>query len=230
MISVLWIDGSRRARASKPLFTNPQSLNRYAYVMNNPTTLTDPLGLYHDDGNGNIVGDYDGEVMCDDSGTCYVWSAGAGMWSPDPNPTTDPAFGADQGSGGWGGWGSFGTALGNFGSAVGNTLTAIKNKVCSALPQGRTVGASGGIGGAGNVSGSLELVINYGSGQISGFASLGVGTGWLAQALLFQACVSQMMYASGPGSDCHPRRSISRIGLPARLQNRQEAMVNWHGS
>jgi RHS repeat-associated protein len=25
--------------------TNPQSLNRYAYAMNNPTTLTDPLGL-----------------------------------------------------------------------------------------------------------------------------------------------------------------------------------------
>jgi RHS repeat-associated protein len=25
--------------------TNPQSLNRYAYVRNNPTTLIDPLGL-----------------------------------------------------------------------------------------------------------------------------------------------------------------------------------------
>lgn len=25
--------------------TNPQSLNRYAYVMNNPTNFVDPLGL-----------------------------------------------------------------------------------------------------------------------------------------------------------------------------------------
>ena len=29
--------------------TNPQSLNRYAYVLNNPTTLTDPLGLQSGD-------------------------------------------------------------------------------------------------------------------------------------------------------------------------------------
>jgi RHS repeat-associated protein len=28
--------------------TNPQSLNRYAYVLNNPTTLSDPLGLNQD--------------------------------------------------------------------------------------------------------------------------------------------------------------------------------------
>ena len=26
--------------------TNPQSLNRYAYVLNNPTTLTHPSGLF----------------------------------------------------------------------------------------------------------------------------------------------------------------------------------------
>jgi RHS repeat-associated protein len=30
---------------SRKLLANPQSLNRYAYVMNNPTTLADPLGL-----------------------------------------------------------------------------------------------------------------------------------------------------------------------------------------
>src|SRR5579859_7844807 len=28
--------------------TNPQSLNRYAYVLNNPTNLVDPLGLCDD--------------------------------------------------------------------------------------------------------------------------------------------------------------------------------------
>ncbi len=32
--------------------TNPQSLNRYAYVLNNPTTLTDPMGLQNPCANG----------------------------------------------------------------------------------------------------------------------------------------------------------------------------------
>jgi RHS repeat-associated protein len=31
--------------------SNPQSLNRYAYALNNPTSLTDPLGLKPDDSN-----------------------------------------------------------------------------------------------------------------------------------------------------------------------------------
>ncbi len=40
----------RRARWLTPdplggQITNPQSLNRYAYALNNPTTLIDPLGL-----------------------------------------------------------------------------------------------------------------------------------------------------------------------------------------
>ena len=35
--------------------TNPQSLNRYAYVLNNPTTLTDPLGLQGDNNHCTIA-------------------------------------------------------------------------------------------------------------------------------------------------------------------------------
>lgn len=34
---------------------------------------------------GYAVGDYNREVLCTDSpGSCVVWSASAGMWSPDP--------------------------------------------------------------------------------------------------------------------------------------------------
>jgi RHS repeat-associated protein len=73
--------------------TNPQSLNRYAYVLNNPTGLIDPLGL--DPGQGSDP----------NPGSCYdPNSVNAACWSPGWPPPFWPPYGGD-GSGGSGGGG-----------------------------------------------------------------------------------------------------------------------------
>ena len=55
---------------------------------------------------------------------------------------------------------------------------SIKQKICSAIPSGRTMGVSGGVGGVGSVVGGGELVINYDSGQVSAFGFGGAQVGW----------------------------------------------------
>jgi RHS repeat-associated protein len=46
-------------------FTNPQSFNRYAYVLNTPLVFVDPLGLDHWEGNCYVTvsGDYSGPIL-----------------------------------------------------------------------------------------------------------------------------------------------------------------------
>ena len=90
--------------------TNPQSLNRYAYALNNPTTLTDPTGLQS--GNGSCYQYYCGPTDCpaqfdscySTSGGDYIGVAGntwsvfswdpcpAGEVGPGDCPTGNPGF------------------------------------------------------------------------------------------------------------------------------------------
>jgi hypothetical protein len=58
----------------------------------------------------------------------------------------------------------------------------IKQRVCSVIPSGRTIGVSGGVGGIGSVGGGGELVVNYDSGQVSAFGFGGVQVGWTGGA------------------------------------------------
>jgi RHS repeat-associated protein len=65
--------------------TNPQSWNRYAYVLNSPTNGTDPLGLYRptaDGGGGDPLG---GGLPCDMCGG--FGGPVAGDYGGAPSPT-----------------------------------------------------------------------------------------------------------------------------------------------
>lgn len=86
-----------------------------------------------------------------------------------------------------------------------NTQPAnIKQKICSAIPSGRTIGVAGGIGGVSSVEGAGELVVNYNSGQVSAFGFGGVQTGWnggmsgsVYAGLIYGLKVSNSNYSGG---------------------------------
>jgi RHS repeat-associated protein len=69
--------------------TNPQSLNRYSYALNNPLSFSDPLGLWHCvDSKGNALPTYTKESDCVNNG---------GGWRPDPGDIPDSSLTFDGG-------------------------------------------------------------------------------------------------------------------------------------
>ncbi len=55
----------------------------------------------------------------------------------------------------------------------GGFLNKLKSKVCSIIPDGRTVGFASSAGTLGGVTGGGEIVLNYNTGQVSGFGYAG---------------------------------------------------------
>ncbi len=66
--------------------SEPQSWNRYAYVLNSPLRYRDPTGMATTDARGNWVGIYHGERNCA-TGDCLYWNAAKKQWEgEDPRP------------------------------------------------------------------------------------------------------------------------------------------------
>jgi len=110
---------------------------------------------------GNVWGLFLGGINAGD----LIAGSGGGPWSESPVDF----FGEQAGA-------STASASGSSGNLP--IFTVVKQKICSTIPSGRTVGASGGAGGVGSVGGGGELLVNYNSGQVSAYGFGGVQVGW----------------------------------------------------
>ena len=101
--------------------SNPQSLNRYAYVLNKPTTFTDPLGLEIWDGSNDCRDAWysASHAECADPGPCIA----PGEWRNPIMPFPAPGGHRGGGSSGGGGTSQSGGTTGEGGySGVGPTV------------------------------------------------------------------------------------------------------------
>jgi hypothetical protein len=112
-------------------FTNPQSLNRYSYVLNNPLSFTDRFGLQCQSSDQDDVGDDDGNDGGCGDGTDSGGGPGGGGYGPPPS-----GFQWDSSNGCYDYWDASTQSLS--GCVGGGSLLI-----------GATGGIGGGIGGGG---------------------------------------------------------------------------------
>ena len=173
--------------------TNPQTWNGYSYTGNNPLNITDPSGLGFWSSFGNFLEGLIGDVL--DVASGGIWAVIQAAVNGTAPPSGIDLFGPPGLSnlGGCGGpLGTCGTLgadpwselsgldtvedPGRFifdqtsNSGGGKSLLAqTKDRVCSLVPDGSTVGISGSAGALMGPTGGVELVNNYNTGESSLF-------------------------------------------------------------
>jgi RHS repeat-associated protein len=161
---------------------NPQSLNRYGYVTNDPVNLIDPLGL-----------------------DCYWWVEWERLISSNGevgpkkiksarllgcDPEIRHLLPIDLAQ-----WDDLHLRLDRLARLVAKTLKElgeeVKAAVCSAAPEGRVTGVGGNVGAIGAPGGTAQVLVNYNTGEVSASASgnLAVGPNGGAQAQAFAGFV-----------------------------------------
>ena len=146
--------------------SNPQSWNRYAYVGNRPTKLVDVLGLdssktgVDENGKTHIYTEVD--VNDIDPLAAAINALYSSFRRPVPlGPITLLQYDDNHQN-----------------PANNGILSKLKSVYCSAVPSGRSQSLSAAFGGLGAVSGEVDTVFNYNSGQSSVFATGGMSFGW----------------------------------------------------
>jgi RHS repeat-associated protein len=184
---------------------DPQSWNAYTYANNSPLVYVDPEGT-------------DAIIICTsviiggkqgDSG-CQLGVDNSALWGSEGGQTAGSGGGSGGGGGNGGGTGggsgSGGGSHGLFGKLIG--------KVCSALPSGRVTAIGGTAGFFGGITGSVEEVINYNTGERSLFYAGGTQVGFnggpsaYGSAGLIMGSLNTNSQYSGPFT------SVSGTGVP----------------
>jgi RHS repeat-associated protein len=191
---------------------NPQSLNRYGYVLNSPVTNIDPYGTTCTrDKDGNFSGD-----TCDqDTGTgdtphtIYVDGGSDSEPSDDGWTDADPMF-LNMGQ-------SI-TVLKRFVTpprrtlrGIGGLLGRIAAVVCSAVPDVTSQGVGGDLGLGVAASGQFTMSANGSSGELTASVSLGFSGGVVSPDVYF-ASGATWNAPDNSGLDSHGQPSLSYAG------------------
>jgi len=160
-----WLSPDPAGLAAADL-TNPQSLNRYAYVLNNPTSRTDPLGLDpcppgtpSDVYCVNVNGGTPASIPTITIGCANMDGYGCGYNGPNYAYT-----GVAATSGGNGG---AGTGASTPPAPPKNGLLQAAKSLCSAYPDVTQVGAGADFGAYFTVGAQVTLNANGNSGELS---------------------------------------------------------------